>query len=88
METNKKINKIQLALCIIIGVLFSFTISQFIWMASTNSRMNSYSNAILNHAEIVAENLTSALNELNKLDGKACGKNYLEFTKEITYKYI
>jgi len=88
MKTNKKINKIQLALCIIIGVLFSFTISQFIWMASTNSRMNSYSNAILNHAEIVAENLTSALNELNKRDGKACGKNYLEFTKEITYKYI
>jgi sensor c-di-GMP phosphodiesterase-like protein len=73
--------------CMTIGVLFSFGVSQFLWLVSADNRIDSYANVVLNHAEMVAGNLTTALDELNTTPHESCGPSDLDALKRVTYEY-
>lgn len=87
MKKLEKSTLCYLAGCLAVGVLFSFGVSQFLWLVSADNRIESYANAVLNHAEMVAGNLTSALDELNNTSGELCGPPDLDTLKRVTYDY-
>lgn len=87
MKKLEKSTLCYLAGCMTVGVLFSFGVSQFLWLISADNRIESYANVVLNHAETVAENLTAALDELNKASEQSCGPSDLDALKRVTYEY-
>lgn len=87
MNKPKKSTLCWLVGCILVGVLFSFGISQFLWLVSADNRINSYANEVLSHAEIVAGNLTAALDELNDSPHEICAPPDLDALKKISYEY-
>lgn len=70
-----------------LGVIFSFGVSQILWLISASNRVESYAYVILKHSEAVAEDLTNALDELNSLPGGDCGLDDLSPLKRVSYKY-
>ncbi|MFG0634079.1 hypothetical protein, partial [Pseudomonas sp. xss_2] len=73
MKKLEKSTLCYLAGCLTVGVLFSFGVTQLLWLASADNRIESHAKVILNHAEMVAGNLTAALDELNNTSDESCG---------------
>ena len=87
MEIHKKFTLLCIAGSVVLGVGLTLGASQVIWLASANIRIETYSASLLNHAEMVAENLTTALDELNKLTSESCSPLDLDSMKLISYNY-
>lgn len=87
MEIHKKFTLLCIAGSVVLGVGLTLGASQVIWLASANIRIETYSAFLLNHAEMVAENLTTALDELNKLTSESCSPLDLDSMKLISYNY-
>ncbi len=87
MEIHKKFTLICMAGSVVLGVGLTLGISQVIWLASASIRIETYATSLLNHAEKVAENLTKALDELNKLTSESCAPLDLESMKLISCDY-
>lgn len=87
MATNKKFTLLYMAGSIALGVGLTLALSQAIWLASANIRVESYAASLLKHAEMVAVNLTAGLDELNNLTGEKCSPSDLDSMKLISYDY-
>lgn len=87
MKKLEKSTLCYLAGCLTVGVLFSFGVTQLLWLASADNRIESHAKVILNHAEMVAGNLTAALDELNNTSDESCGLTDLDTLKRVLYEY-
>ena len=87
MKILKKFTLHCMAGSMVLGAGLTFGVSQMIWLASDNIRIESYAASLLNHAEMVAGNLTAALDELNSLTGEICSPLDLNSIKIISYDY-
>ncbi|MET0267868.1 MAG: EAL domain-containing protein [Duganella sp.] len=69
------------------GVAVSLLLSQLVWSESSKSRINSYTSILLEQAESVAADLTSALKHLDSLPRDDCSASDLIALKRATFEY-
>lgn len=87
MKTLGKSARLYLAGCMCLGAISSLGLSQLLWYLSGDVRVESYAKSILRHAEMVAGNLTAALDELNHLDNAPCTPRDMAALKHVTFEY-
>jgi len=76
-----------LSVLMMLGIIISFSVAQFLWINSNHSHVASYSKDLLKRASYVSENLNSALNNMSTDSVDRCTDEDINQLKYIVFTH-
>ena len=76
-----------LSVLMMLGIIISFSVAQFLWVNSNHSHVASYSKDLLKRATYVSENLNSALNSISTNSVDRCTDEDITQLKYIVFTH-
>jgi len=76
-----------LSVLMMLGIIISFSVAQFLWINSNHSHIESYSKDLLKRANYVSENLNSALNNMSTNSVDRCTDEDINQLKYIVFTH-
>lgn len=78
---------LALSMLMMLGIIISFSVAQFLWINSNHSHVESFSKELLKRASYVSENLNSALNNMSTSSVDKCTNEDVNKLKYIVFTH-